>query len=66
LKSRNQSKKENKMNYLLARMSEPSSHAGLAAVLQAFSYFFPQYNAVLTALAVLFGGVAIATPAKGD
>lgn len=54
------------MNYLLARMSEPSSHAGLAAVLQAFSYFFPQYNAVLTALAVLFGGVAIATPAKGD
>ena len=50
------------ITFLLARMREPSTHAGIAAVLMALAPIVPAYAGILQAIAVAFGGVAIAKP----
>lgn len=50
------------ITFLLARMREPSTHAGIAAVLMAVAPFLPAYAGILQAIAVAFGGVAVAKP----
>lgn len=49
------------MNFF-RRLTEPSSHAGLAALAQVLSVFAPQWAAVLNAATVLFGALAVAIP----
>lgn len=50
------------LTFLLARLREPSTHAGIAAVLMAIAPMFPAWAGVLQAIAVAFGGVAVAKP----
>lgn len=50
------------VTFILARMREPSTHAGIAAVLMALAPMFPAYAGILQAIAVAFGGVAVAKP----
>lgn len=52
------------MKYLLQRLIEPSSHAGLAAIAVALGTFFPQYKAVADALVALFGSLAVVISEK--
>lgn len=55
------------MNYsLLNRISEPSTHAGLSAVLLALSFFLPQYAGIIQGMAALFGFTAVAIPEAGN
>ena len=44
--------------YIASRISEPSTHAGIAAISQALGFFFPQYAVIANAATVLFGAVA--------
>ena len=46
------------MSYIGDKLAQPSTHAAIATVLQAVSFFFPQYGAILSGLAVAFGGAA--------
>ena len=50
------------MNYLLAKLLQPSTQAGLAAALQAAAFFFPQYSAIFAGLTLVFGGAAATMP----
>lgn len=50
------------MNYLLAKLTQPSTHAGLATALQASAFFFPQYANIFTGIAMIFGGAAATMP----
>lgn len=54
------------MNKVLARLQEPSTHAGIATALQAASYFAPQYAGIFAMLSVMFGGAAIAAPERAQ
>ena len=56
------------MNWLLARLAEPSTHAGLAAICSAIPLFFPGNVAVqqfCSGLAILLGGTAVVTSERG-
>lgn len=48
--------------YLMARVREPSTHAGIAALLVFLSTVFPERKVMLDALAALFATVAVAKP----
>lgn len=50
------------LGFLLARLREPSTHAGIATVLMAIAPMLPAYASILQAIAVAFGGVAVAKP----
>ena len=43
------------MKWIVDRLSEPSTHAGLAAILLAISSFFPEFATVLQSIAAIFG-----------
>jgi hypothetical protein len=47
-----------KANWFVARLSEPSTHAGLAAIMQGAKILAPQYSAVFDCFTLLFGGIA--------
>lgn len=48
------------------RMREPSSQAGIGAIVAGLAYFIPpQYQGILQLLAVLFGSAAVAMKEKG-
>ncbi|HTQ99564.1 MAG TPA: hypothetical protein VMH83_06220 [Candidatus Acidoferrum sp.] len=49
------------MNFL-KRLSEPSTHAGIAALLQVGKTFAPQYAGVIDGFTVLFGALAALVP----
>lgn len=48
------------MKAILERLGQGSTHAGLATLLQAAKFVFPQYAAVLDAGTALFGAIAVA------
>lgn len=51
------------MGYLSSRVSEGSTHAGIALVLQALkSVFGAEWHSLLDALTVFFAGTAAAIP----
>lgn len=52
------------MNWLVARLSEPSSHAGIALLLQAAGSFLPAYKPVFDLLSGFFASVAVVAPEK--
>lgn len=54
------------MDWLKKRLSEPSSHAGLAGLLAAASWLFPQYAAAFTALQGLAGALGVLLPEAGN
>jgi hypothetical protein len=51
-----------KPSRIKARAKEPSTHAGIAAGLQAAAFFFPQYAAIFHAATVAFGTIATFLP----
>lgn len=50
--------------WLLERLKEPSTHAGISALLMATASFFPQYSQMIWAIAGLFGFAAIGIAEK--
>ena len=48
------------LDFLKSRFSQGSSHAGIAALLQASKFFFPAYTPVIDAATALFAAVAVA------
>lgn len=52
------------MSYLLQRLTEGDSHAGIAAAMQALAWLFPQYAAVFNGLTGVFAAVAVLIPHK--
>ncbi len=53
------------MQKIIARLKEPSTHAGIAAAAQAAAFFLPQYAGIFAGLTMIFGGAAVATPECG-
>jgi hypothetical protein len=51
--------KQNPLDWLKSRVSEPSTHAGLALLCQAAAAFLPQYAMIFQALTAVFGGAAV-------
>lgn len=51
---------------MLKRFTEPSTHAGLAALSQVLSVFCPQWGAVFNAATVLLGALAVALPERAQ
>lgn len=47
---------------MFARLAEPSTYAGLAAVAQMLASFFPQYAAVFHVVTAVTGAAAAALP----
>lgn len=45
-----------------SRLRDPSTHAGIALILQALAHFFPAWATVLNAIAALFAGTTLAAP----
>lgn len=52
------------MDTIFARLMEPSSHAGIAALLQIAKGFFPQYAALIDGATAFFGALAVAVSEK--
>lgn len=50
------------LSFVISRLREPSTHAGIAALLLALSQMFPAYALILQTAAAVFGGGAIAAP----
>lgn len=50
------------MQYIIARLKEPSTHAGLAMVIAAVAAFLPQYSHYIMGIAAVFGFGAVAAP----
>ena len=48
------------------RINEPSTWAGLAAILQALQFLFPQYALAINAATAALGGVAVVMREKGQ
>ncbi len=55
----------NWLNWLFARMSEPSTHAGIAGIAQAAKIFAPQYAPILDVVTGAFSGAAVVISEKG-
>lgn len=53
------------MAAILARLAEPSTHAGFAALSQALKIFAPTWAAVFDAGTLFFGALAVALKEKG-
>lgn len=53
------------MSWILDRMTEPSSHAGLAALTQAAKFLLPGWAPVLDAATALLAALAVAMREKG-
>lgn len=49
---------------IIGRLSEPSTHAGIALLFQAGAVMFPQYQLIFMGLSALFGGGAVVLPEK--
>lgn len=49
---------------IFARITEPSTHAGIAVVSQVLKTFAPPWAAVFDALTMLCGALAVAIPEK--
>lgn len=54
------------MDKVIERVKEPSTWAGLAAILQAVGFFFPQYAVLVNAATVLAGCAAGAMPERAS
>lgn len=54
------------MQWIFSRIKEPSTHAGIAALLLAGSSFFPQYAGIIQTVAALFGFGAIGSSEKSQ
>jgi hypothetical protein len=52
--------------FLFARLREPSTHAGLSALLLALAQLIPAYGVVFNAAAIVLGGGAMAIPERGS
>lgn len=52
------------MSWLFARLAEPSTAAGIAAVSQAAKFISPTWGAVFDAVTGLFGALAVALSEK--
>jgi len=52
------------MGYLLQRLNEASTHAGLAALMSLLRVVFPGWATVFDALIGLFGALAVAIPSS--
>ena len=50
------------MNYFIARLKEPSTHAGIAALIACVAAFLPQYAQYILGVAGVFGFTAAALP----
>lgn len=50
------------LSYVLARLREPSTHAGIAALLVFLGQVNPAHKATYDALAALFATIAVASP----
>jgi len=50
------------MDYIIARLKEPSTHAGIAALIAAAAAFLPQYAQYIMGVAGVFGLTAVAMP----
>ncbi len=50
------------MQYILARLKEPSTHAGIALLIMAITAVVPQYSQYITGIAAVFGFGAAALP----
>ena len=48
-----------------ARLAEPSTYAGLAAIIMVIGQFFPQISPFTNLLAVILGGAAAALKERG-
>lgn len=46
------------MSWLFSRLAEPSTHAGIAAVVAGIGQMFPEVAPYTSLIAMLFGGVA--------
>lgn len=47
------------MQWLLARLKEPSTHAGIGMLLMAAAQFFPAYSTVILSIGTAFGFTAV-------
>lgn len=47
------------MQWLKARLAEPSTHAGLASILVVIAGIVPEYQNYILGAAVMLGGVAV-------
>lgn len=47
------------LTQIIARLNEPSTHAGLAALCLVAATFFPPYAVYLQAAAAVFGGAGV-------
>lgn len=50
------------MQYVLERLKEPSTHAGIAMLIAAVAAFVPQYSQYIMGIAAVFGFGAVAVP----
>lgn len=46
----------------LERFKEPSTHAGIAAAMQALSFFFPAYAGIFNVITGVFASSAVVLP----
>jgi len=51
---------------VFSRFTEPSSHAGIAILLQAAKAFFPEYAGVIDGATAFFGALAVALREKSS
>jgi hypothetical protein len=50
------------MDYVIARLKEPSTHAGIAMLIACVAAFVPQYSQYIMGVAGVFGFTAAAMP----
>lgn len=50
------------MQYILARLKEPSTHAGIAMLIATAAAFLPQYAHYILGVSAVFGFGAVVSP----
>lgn len=50
------------MDYIIARLKEPSTHAGIAMLIATIAAFVPQYSQYILGVAGVFGFAAVGLP----
>ena len=50
------------MYSVIDRLKEPSTHAGICGIIYGIGMLFPQYTAITSVIALLFGGSAVVIP----
>lgn len=53
------------MNDIKGRLTEPSTWAGFAAILETLKLLMPQWSGVITGLQAIAGGVAVLARERG-